>query len=185
MKLEMIRYDTMNSWNGSRAPAFNLKVYYVIPQEYRDKVYELMECDGFYDDINFLMMEFAQTHNYLWQAGFNGRSGGYLVLYRGGRKATHKSVCTVCGQRNYKTIEESGKLCGRCRQETRINKIGYTIHTFPGQNIPTENVPRDVLESFTRLAESIVQTTINMATSCEVEEETYTVEKTRKVIIPK
>lgn len=83
--MKRIRYYTMNSWNLSKSMAYNLKVYNVIPKEYQDRVYELMVIDGFYDDINMLISDFDNTFNHEWQAGFNGRSGGYLVLYKGGR----------------------------------------------------------------------------------------------------
>ncbi len=83
--MKRIRYYTMNSWNLSTAPAYNMKVRNVIPSKYQDKVYELMGAEGFYDGINMLCNEFDDEHNHEWQAAFNGRSGGYLVLYRGGK----------------------------------------------------------------------------------------------------
>lgn len=85
-ELELIKYFTMNSWNKSTAPAYNLKVYNVIPSNLRNKVYELMECEDFYFYINDLINDFSINNDYIWQAGFNGRSGGYLVLYKGGVK---------------------------------------------------------------------------------------------------
>ena len=45
---------------------------------------------------------FATRYNHQWQIGVNGRSGGYMVLYRGYRKSSgYKSRCTNCGQLNY------------------------------------------------------------------------------------
>lgn len=82
--LRRIRYDTMSSWNNSTSLAYNLKIYNVVNDDLQDKVYELMGVDGFYDEINLLISDFDMEWNYEWQAGFNGRSGGYLVLYRGG-----------------------------------------------------------------------------------------------------
>jgi hypothetical protein len=81
--MKRIRYYTMNSWNLSKSLAYNLKVYNVIPNEYRDRVYELMEIERFYDPINMLISDFDNEFDYKWQARFNGRSGGYLVLYKG------------------------------------------------------------------------------------------------------
>ena len=49
----------------------------------------MMECENFYDDINQLVSDFNVNHDYQWQAGFNGRSGGYLVLYTGGKHTKH------------------------------------------------------------------------------------------------
>lgn len=79
-----IRYYTMNNWNRATAPAYNLKVYNVIPAKHQDTIYEMMDLEDFWDDINYLIQNFDETNNHEWQAGFNGRSGGYLVLYRGG-----------------------------------------------------------------------------------------------------
>lgn len=82
--LKRIRYYTMNSWNESESLAYNLKVYNVVDDKLQSKVYDLMEAEDFYDEINELIWCFDVSHNYEWQAGFNGRSGGYLVLYKGG-----------------------------------------------------------------------------------------------------
>lgn len=77
----------MNSWNLSKSLAYNLKVYNVIDRKLQSKVYDLLSVDEVYQDyINPLIYEFDRKYSYEWQAGFNGRSGGYLVLYRGGIK---------------------------------------------------------------------------------------------------
>lgn len=39
--------------------------------------------------------------------------------------ADHKSVCQSCGQRNFKTVEESGNKCGACEEASRVNKTYY------------------------------------------------------------
>lgn len=33
-----------------------------------------------------MMHEFDRAHDWRWQVGMNGRSGGYVVLYQGGQK---------------------------------------------------------------------------------------------------
>ena len=91
--LKRIRYFTMNSWNGSESLAYNLKIYNVIDNKLQDKVFELMEADNFYDEINELIWCFDVSNNYEWQAGFNGRSGGYLVLYKGGIRPDGTKYC--------------------------------------------------------------------------------------------
>ena len=73
--LKRIRYYTMNSWNLTMAPAYNLKVHTVIDSDLQNKVYELMDTEYFYDDINMMIEDFAIEFDYKWQAGFNGRSG--------------------------------------------------------------------------------------------------------------
>lgn len=84
--LKRIRYNTMNSWNNATSLAYNLKIYNVIDDKLQNKVYELMELPEFYEDINMLISDFDNEFNHEWQAGLNGRSGGYLVLYKGGIK---------------------------------------------------------------------------------------------------
>jgi len=79
------RYHTANSWNNSTSYAYNMKIYNLgLGSEIQDRLYELMECEDFYRSINDFIGLFEQEHNYKWQAGFNGRQGGYLVLYQGG-----------------------------------------------------------------------------------------------------
>jgi hypothetical protein len=82
--LKRIKYYTMNSWNGMTAPAYNMKVYNIVADsKIRSKIYELMDCDDFWEEINQLVRDFNFEQK-SYSAGFNGRSGGYLVLYKNG-----------------------------------------------------------------------------------------------------
>ena len=82
LPLKRIEYFTNNSWNRETAPAYNLKIYNVIgSSDLKNKLYDLIYLPGFYDEINFLIEKFEEN-NPGYSAGFNGRSGGYLVLYR-------------------------------------------------------------------------------------------------------
>ncbi len=133
------RYHTMNSWNASTSYAHNVKVYKLgLSSEDTNKLYSLLDCSEFYERLSFYFNRFAYEHNYEWQAGFNGRSGGYIVLYQGYAKPSqYKSYCTACGRRNYKTIEETGNCrCGRCGRDERVNysKPPLEIGTYPGKN---------------------------------------------------
>jgi hypothetical protein len=95
--LKRTRYYTMNSWNRSKSLAYNLKIYNVINRELQDACYNLLDVDYFYEDyINPLIEDFEYKYNFEWQAGFNGRSGGYLVLYKGGRHENGRVYCS-CG----------------------------------------------------------------------------------------
>jgi len=189
------RYDTMNSWNASTSYANKMKVYNCIPSEYQNKVFELMESEDFYDNINDLIANWNAEQNYNYQAGFNGRSGGYLVMYEGGRKKSdYKSYCTHCGQRNFTEATEENKKCGRCGENKRVNKEFYDIYTKPGMSIDQNEDFEEwdlyslknrvqLIQSFDKLCDDIVNETIFMAQNNEIEEEEYTVIKTRKVII--
>lgn len=76
------RYYTMNSWNLATSYANNVKVYNLdLPDDLRNKAYDFLdaECDEFSFEIQHLIAEFEHFTGY--SAGFNGRSGGYIVLY--------------------------------------------------------------------------------------------------------
>jgi hypothetical protein len=174
--LKRMRYYTMSSWNQSESLAYNLKIYNVIDNDLQDRVYELMSYDGFYDDINMLIAEFGNQFNHEWQAGFNGRSGGYLVLYKGGKKLSHKSYCKACGQRNYQEVVGDNAACGRCGKNERINHTFYDVYTTPGLNIEDDDVPSDVKKAFRKLAIDIVKSTEYMARNATIESEYVTTE---------
>lgn len=84
--LKRIMYDTMNSWNNEQAPAYNMKIYNLgLPRDLENRLYEIIGLDGAYDAINDLVYDFDyDMRDYGYSAGFNGRSGGYLVLYKNG-----------------------------------------------------------------------------------------------------
>lgn len=192
------RYNTMNSWNRSTSYANNVKVYSVIPNELTSKVFELMDVgDDFYEPINDIVRDWGEANEWEYQAGFNGRSGGYIVMYEGQRKLSgHKSVCTACWQRNFKTVEETGNnKCGRCGANSRINRDDlYVISTWPGRSIDMETDFEDwemyslkrrveLVQSFDKMCDVIVLATINMALDCSVEEEIVMIPKTIKHIV--
>lgn len=192
------RYSTMNSWNRSTSYANNLKINMLgLPYEIEMKLFDMIGVDGFYDGINDLISEFGIRHQYLWQAGFNGRSGGYLVLYRGGSKQSeYKSFCTACGQRNFTSVAETGNVCGRCRQPKRVDYIKRPTEVFayPGkdvdQNAEFEDWPiedlRDrvrLVTEFDRLCDEIVAEAVGMAENYDVgTEEVSRVEEIRVLV---
>lgn len=180
------RYDTMNSWNCSSSYAQNIKIHRLgLPNEITNALYELLNVEESYDNINDLIAEFGVEFDYRYQAGFNGRSGGYLVLYEGRLEPTdHKSFCTACGQKNFKTVEETGhNKCGRCGQPKRRNyeKPPQRVVAYPGRSIDQyedfedwdiaslrERV--DLVQRFDKLCDDIVAEAIYLAENFKVEE---------------
>ena len=77
------RYWTMNSWNLANSYAHCIKISHLdgLSAADRDKCYQGLECAhaffNFNDEIHIFGIE-----NKGWCMGTNGRSGGYLVLYR-------------------------------------------------------------------------------------------------------
>ena len=72
------RYNTMNSWNCATSYACNLKIHKLgLSNEIESKLYDLIQCQEFFDVQRELMDAFAEDHQFRWQVGMNGRSGGY------------------------------------------------------------------------------------------------------------
>lgn len=89
-------YSTMNSWNGQKSIAHNVKVYNLkLDGDWWSVLrYLTDEADPgalqiFIDDE---IREFENAHPY-YKVGFNGRSGGYLVLYN---KDNYRTVLPDC-----------------------------------------------------------------------------------------
>lgn len=80
-------YDTMNSWNAMESIANNVKIYNLgLENEIEEKFFEFTYNESiwvreyFYSGLNDLIEDF-EIENPSYSVGFNGRSGGYLVLY--------------------------------------------------------------------------------------------------------
>jgi len=192
---EHYRYCTMRS--NSSSYAHNMKLHGLgFDSETRGKLYDLIQCDGFYCTINDLIYDFGIEHNWLWQAGFNGRSGGYLVLYQGEKKPSgYKSFCPMCGQKNWTSISENSGKCGVCKHD-RIDYITphMVVNTFPSRGTDDYDDFEDwemyllrkrvtLIQSFDKLADSIVAEAVYLANEYQVGEEKYTVLKTRAVMV--
>lgn len=78
------RYWTMNSWNRQRSYANCVKLYKLdLPEDIRDKAWSYVCGSIESDDIDWMIHDhiasFKEETGY--DAGFNGRSDGYIVLY--------------------------------------------------------------------------------------------------------
>ena len=203
------RYSTMNSWNGSSSYAHCVKIHRLpFSEQERNVLYDMLDTEEAYEPINNILREFDAEHDFEYQVGFNGRSGGYLVLYRGGKKLSeHKSFCIKCGQFNFTKVEEGiphpqypeiilGK-CGRCGQMGRRNfdKPHYDTYTMPGQSIGSDDADHyadmsmyelreevKLVQEFDRLCDEVIDECKYIAATFEVAEEEIQVPKTIKVL---
>lgn len=80
------RYYVMNSWNGTRTFSNKVKVHYMdLPRDIVDRAFELVCDDGplryrWERQLSSRLSQFEQEHEGYYKIGFNGRSGGYLIL---------------------------------------------------------------------------------------------------------
>ena len=151
------RYNTMNSWNRSSSYANKMKIYTLdLPKEIEDKLWEMLNVEEAWFYINQHIRDY-KLNGFLpdgYDVGFNGRSGGYLVLY----------------------VE---KYCGRSIDQDADfeNEEEWDIWALRNRV--------ELVQSFDKLCDEIVDMAIWLAENMTVEEETYKVEKTRKVLVEK
>ena len=193
------RYHTMHSWNRSTSYANSVKLHHVPkPSDIdEDSWWQMLTVPDWHDTLRDLFENFAGKHTYAWQAGINGRSGGYVVLYRGGIKPSgYKSYCRQCSQKNYQALPEGETgVCGRCNAEARVNfqKTHMQIFTWPGKDIDmhedfTDWVLSDLRErvelvqDFDQLCTDIIQAYCDMCKAYRITDEEILVPKTIKVL---
>jgi hypothetical protein len=73
------QYYTLNSWNGLKSIANNVKVYNLKLSGNCYNALTFLQDDN-YDNLNSMIEDWEYEHRG-YKVGFNGRSGGYLVLY--------------------------------------------------------------------------------------------------------
>ena len=162
-----------------------------------DKLFDMIQTQEFFDAMDECKWEFAAKHNYLWQAGMNGRSGGYLVLYQGEKRPSgYKSYCTNCGQRNYQLAADGNCTCGVCGRPTRVNfsQTHMQVVTYPGRGTDDgedfEDWSRHALrervklvQELDQLADRMVELALRLTRDAQVIEEEYFLPQTRKVLV--
>ena len=161
-------------------------------------MYELMETQEFFDAQNALLEEFGRQHRYLWQAGMNGRSGGYLVLYQGEQKQSgYRSFCPVCGQKNYRSVSDGGNVCGKCGRYSRLDfeKVHMQTVIYPGRGTDEDEDFEDwgladlkkrvkLVQELDQLADRLVDEAMVLIRDFAVVDEEYYIPQTRKVLCP-
>jgi len=195
------RYHTMNSWNKSTSYANNIKLYNIDKPDGidNDKCYDMLGITQWQEKLSDMLEDFGRRHDWQWQAGINGRSGGYVVLYRGGVKPSgYKSYCTHCGQMNYQAVAEGEVgICGRCDAKERVNfkQTHMQVFTWPGKNVDegedfidwTSSQLRErveLVQDFDRLCDEIASEYVDLCMNYRITEEEILVPKTIKVLEP-
>jgi hypothetical protein len=195
------RYHTMNSWNRSTSYANNIKLYNIDKPDNVDNEtwWEMLWITDWQQKLSDLLEDFGRQHGWQWQAGINGRSGGYVVLYRGGIKpSSYKSYCTHCGQMNYEAVPEGQTgICGRCEARARLNfkQTHMQVLTLPGKDVdmyedfegwPLSNLRErvELVQEFDSLCDDIVKAYLDICRDYRVIEQEILVPKMIKVLEP-
>ena len=193
------RYDTMHSWNRSTSYAQCVKIHRLgIPNELLTTAYELLVVDVVQKRLTDLMRDWSKRSAYRWQAGFNGRAGGYVVLYQGGQKpSAYRSYCPECGQRHVKLVSPTSSCCGRCGAD-RVNYRTPPIEVFtqPSMGIDEDRdfdtwrvddlrERVELVQSFDRLCDTLRHAYLAMCAKYEVIDKQIMVPHTVKVLVPR
>jgi hypothetical protein len=197
--MKHFRYDTMSSWNRADSYATKIKAHSLgLTLTEQDAVYAMLDVQDSHQESGFnaVLSDFDRRHNFSYQIGVNGRSGGYLVLCSGGSKPSeHKSQCRKCGQRNFQTVEVEPGQCGKCHAQARYNRA-FQPETFtnPGQGIDmdgdfaewdTSSLKQrvDLVWDFDKTCQRAVRAYVNFALENKVVEETVFIPKTVRVAV--
>jgi len=191
----------MNSWNQSTSYANSIKLHHVKKPAAinNDAWYEMLSIEEWQDQLSDMLEDFGRKHDFAWQVGINGRSGGYVVLYKGGIKPSgYKSYCTQCGQKNYQAVSEGETgTCGRCDAKARVNfeQTHMQVFTLPGKDIDMYEEFEDwslsglkerveLIQDFDRLCDDIVKAYCDLCENHRITEEEILVPQTIKVLEP-
>jgi len=189
------RYDTMSSWNKVTSYARNVKIHNLdLTREQKNRAYEIIQADGAYDEINSILRGFDVANDYRYQIGFNGRSGGYLVLYQGGKNdPAYKTRCDTCGKLTWYETEQPCKMSGCDGTLTLLKSPVFQVFTQPGKGMDMEqyfeNWDDDSLKSryslvkeFGAAVDGCISVFKGLVDSCKAVEKTIMVPKTITVL---
>ena len=189
------RYDTMSSWNQAHSYARKVKVrnLRILNPQVLNRAYDMVGNDDCMDRVNQELSDFDANHDYAWQAGFNGRSSGYIVLYQGGKRASqYKRVCRDCWQKNYSA---DSKVCGKCHSSNMHDYNGHEHFTMPGKGTDMgedfEEWDGEALQSrvevvwaFDQMVDDAIMAFVDFAAENKLEERTIMVPKKIQVAVP-
>jgi hypothetical protein len=192
------RYDTMNSWNRATSYANCIKVHRLdLTREQLDKAWGMLDMPEVFDAIHWILQDWAAEREWRWQVGFNGRSGGYLVLYQGGMdcKIAKTAQCDVCGKLTWHKEDVPCTSKGCQGTLTVLDKPRPQIVTYPGRGLDQgedfEEWSMDSLrervklvQEFDRLCDDVVAEFMRYCEEYVVVEKDIMVPKTVKVLEP-
>ena len=134
-------YATMNSWNGLYSIARNVKIHNL---NVKDSAYDMLEIQEYQWSIEDIIENF-NNENPQYKIYFNGRSGGYMVLYNKDNnscailediqdydnfkdfKEYYKEDTEYYIERDYKIVKAFNKTVSDCIETLEYYCDNYTI----------------------------------------------------------
>ena len=117
------RYPTMNSWNHGRSFSNCVKVHHLdLPEDVQSVMFDALQIEYMYEDIRQPLEEFCEDYHHNYHICHNGRSGGYLVLYKGTSvDSGWRSQCRRCRRLSKNEVDPKRapfNMCPYCNQPT-------------------------------------------------------------------
>lgn len=190
------RYHTMNSWNRAMSYANCVKIHRLdLTREQMDKAWAMLDMEEVFDAIHGIIQDWSVEHDWRWQVGFNGRSGGYLVLYQGGLdyQNARSAQCDTCGKLTWHKENVPCTTQGCTGTLKVLEKARPQITTYPGRG--TDELEdfqewsidqlRDrvkLVQEFDKLCDAVVTEFLHFCEDFTIVEKDIMVPKTIKVL---
>ncbi|HFI0144863.1 TPA: hypothetical protein ACGOR8_001940 [Streptococcus suis] len=156
-----LTYSTMNYWNKSNSYANNVKVYNLdLDEDIEEKLYKYVYEEVEIYELDYILREMKESFAREWgyYPGFNGRSGGYIVLY---------NTCIVDGKR-----------------ETYPGRPFQTVLDDYEDIILSElREEVELVQAFDKWVDELLQKIVDYLSTIGIVEETYTTEHTRLIAV--
>ena len=160
-------YDTMNSWNNVKSIANNVKVYNLGLKGDWSYLLKILETFN-YHTINRKIEQWEEKHSD-YRVGFNGRSGGYLVLYNNDNCKhifDNYTYDFILASDNYEDFKDL------------LKDYGYTMKDYHNYLVQMTRLVQD----FDKLCDDLVVECQYLLDNYEVAEEEILVPKTVKTL---
>lgn len=158
------RYSTMNRWNGSTSWAHCVKVHHLpLTHDECMKAFDLLDVEEVNEGLQHIIREWEIERKFEWQVGFNGRSSGYIVLYRGGKHPDGR-VFSWPG----KSVDDA-----------------YELDGFSNWELKDFQDKAKFISEFDLLADQLLTAFVGYLENYDVVDETVHVPRTVKVLVEK
>lgn len=190
------RYHTMNSWNRSTSYANCVKIHRLdIARELMDKAWAMLDMEEVFDAIHGIIYEWSEERDWRWQVAFNGRSGGYLVLYQGGLDYENAKTaqCDTCGKLTWHKENVPCTTKGCSGTLIVLEKPRPQIVTYPGRGLDQSEDFAEwdmdqlrervkLVQDFDKLCDACVAEFVHYCENYRIVEKDIMVPKTVKVL---